>query len=30
MNLSEALIKAGLKTAATPAGGSVVDGSHAM
>ena len=30
MNLSEALIKAGLKTAATPADGSVVDGSHAM
>jgi len=30
MALSEALIKAHLKTAAKPVGGSVVDGSHAM
>lgn len=30
MNLSEALIKAGLKTTAEPAGGSIVEGSHAM
>jgi len=30
MDLSEALITAGLKSAAQPAGGSVVDGSHAM
>ncbi len=30
MNLSEALIKAGLKPTAKPSGGSVVEGSHAM
>jgi len=30
MNLSDALIKAGLKPTAKPSGGSVVEGSHAM